>query len=456
MKSFVFTALIAIAIFTQSHAKSLHRRNNNCGGSPNFNYYAITSTVTVDSNACTTQICYDVEINCNKQVDGKTGGGCCKDISHIDFPTPAQACVSAYTTTVSGSSSDWEFYTGSRNDSSDTSEYIKFDKSQPAQSTHTYCITYSGNVQIVKSDYAIVGLHTIRIKAGNDPLDGAYMYGDYDIVDPSQGCGECPKSEPTCGDGVVEGTEECDDGNAVNTDGCTNQCTLPVCGDSIVQTGEECDDGNTANNDGCSSSCKNEVCGDGITQTGEECDDGNTANNDGCSSACKTESCGDGTVQTGEECDDGNTTDGDGCSATCTVEPSCGDGNVDAGEECDDGNTANNDGCSSSCKNEVCGDGITQTGEECDDGNTANNDGCSSACKTESCGDGTVQTGEECDDGNTTDGDGCSATCTVEPSCGDGNVDAGEECDDGNTANNDGCSSSCKNEVCGDGITSNR
>ena len=63
--------------------------------------------------------------------------------------------------------------------------------------------------------------------------------------------------DPYCGDGDVnrEG-EACDDGNTVNTDGCTNECTLPACGDSILQASEACDDGNTANNDGCSSTCQ--------------------------------------------------------------------------------------------------------------------------------------------------------------------------------------------------------
>lgn len=35
--------------------------------------------------------------------------------------------------------------------------------------------------------------------------------------------------------------------------------------------------------------------------------------------------------------------------------------------------------------------------------------------KAESCGDGLVSGAEQCDDGNTTAGDGCSATCTIEP-----------------------------------------
>ncbi len=66
----------------------------------------------------------------------------------------------------------------------------------------------------------------------------------------------------------------------------------------------------------------------------------------------------------------------------------------------------------------ICGNGLRASGdEECDDGNTANGDGCSSACLLETapvCGDGAIAGLEACDDGNTTSGDGCSNVCVVE------------------------------------------
>ncbi|HET9298757.1 MAG TPA: DUF4215 domain-containing protein [Candidatus Polarisedimenticolaceae bacterium] len=68
-------------------------------------------------------------------------------------------------------------------------------------------------------------------------------------------------------------------------------------------------------------------CGNAFVQPGEECDDGNTVAGDGCSEACRTE-CGNGTVDPGETCDDGNEEDGDGCSASCQDETTpldCGD-----------------------------------------------------------------------------------------------------------------------------------
>lgn len=63
-------------------------------------------------------------------------------------------------------------------------------------------------------------------------------------------------SAPECGNGVLEHFEACDDGNADNSDGCTEACTLPRCGDGYVQAGEACDDGNTIHGDACNSQCE--------------------------------------------------------------------------------------------------------------------------------------------------------------------------------------------------------
>jgi cysteine-rich repeat protein len=96
---------------------------------------------------------------------------------------------------------------------------------------------------------------------------------------------------PYCGDGIVDEElgEACDDGNADNTDGCTDTCELPACGDGYVQEGEECDDGNAVDDDGCTNECLLGYCGNGILEPGEQCDDGNADDGDGCSSACAME-----------------------------------------------------------------------------------------------------------------------------------------------------------------------
>ena len=339
---------------------------------------------------------------------------------------------------------------------------------------------------------------------GDIPLEGT-SFNDYDIDDNnplvnvidceldgfcSEGfsCieGICREDElivlgSICGNGIVEGNEECDDGNNIEEDGCFSNCRFPVvesflCGNSIIDEGEECDDGNDVSSDECSSNCKNEYCGDGYVQYNlnpvdidngalylyEECDDGNNVDEDGCSSECKNEYCGDGYVQEGlgENCDPMDVYHG--CNRDCTT--TCGDGKIRyPAETCDDGNTEDGDGCSSNCfwetfcgngKVEVIGyesDGYTITGEFCDDGNLIDGDGCSAVCTVENplCGNGMIDGGEDCDNGRNMVGQNkntffCSSACKS-TLCGNGILEPGEECDDGNNGVHDGCKD-CKLE----------
>ena len=80
---------------------------------------------------------------------------------------------------------------------------------------------------------------------------------------------------------------------------------IALCGDGVVSGTETCDDGNTASSDGCSSSC--------LIETGYGCG--------GTPSLCATVACGNGVVDGTDSCDDGNTVSGDGCSSTCVLEP---------------------------------------------------------------------------------------------------------------------------------------
>jgi cysteine-rich repeat protein len=76
------------------------------------------------------------------------------------------------------------------------------------------------------------------------------------------GPSSCSGSTPPgmCGDGTVNGSEQCDDGNTNNTDGCLNNCRLSICGDGVVRSGvEQCDDGNTSSGDGCDALCRIET-----------------------------------------------------------------------------------------------------------------------------------------------------------------------------------------------------
>ena len=102
-------------------------------------------------------------------------------------------------------------------------------------------------------------------------------------------------------------------------------------------------------------------CGDGVVQGDEECDDGVVENmlDGSCLPTCVAARCGDGVVQTGvDECDFGDYNDYNygGCiPKTCKWGPRCGDGDVDAPDEvCDPGDPNGQDselvGCDASCR----------------------------------------------------------------------------------------------------------
>ncbi|HEX5038199.1 MAG TPA: DUF4215 domain-containing protein [bacterium] len=294
-------------------------------------------------------------------------------------------------------------------------------------------------------------------------------------------CHDIPPALPVCGDGNQDPGEDCDDGNDVNEDGCSNLCHLPRCGDGITQTAtEQCDDGNANPNDDCTNACRFATCGDGIINSfgdsNEQCDDGDSNDLDDCRNDCSNPTCGDGTVSiyAGEECDPEDGVDYASFGLICincelegggnTPSPYCGDGNVDSGEECDDGNSVNTDACTNACTDAVCGDDATGPGEECDDGNSVNTDACTNACTSAVCGDGVTYAGfEQCDDGNTLDGDGCDSDCMnetpTEPEgggvCGNGIIESGETCDNGVANSNEpdrACRTDCSAQRCGDDI----
>ena len=261
-----------------------------------------------------------------------------------------------------------------------------------------------------------------------------------------------PTPTPYCGDGIVQGDEECDDGNSNNNDACKSDCTFNVCADGVVRHGvEQCDDGNGNDGDPCKSDCTLNVCGDGVVRTGiEQCDDGDRVNGDGCDSNCKPTGCGNGIATAGEECDDGNGFEGDGCDSNCRLS-ACGNGVRAPNEQCDDGALDDGDGCDSNCTPTGCGNGIVNAGEACDDGNRVSGDGCDDNCTPTGCGNGIVAGAEACDDGNQINGDSCNNDCTV-PGCGDGTVSGAEICDDGTKVNGDGCDNNCTATGCGNGI----
>ncbi|MDY0001336.1 MAG: DUF4215 domain-containing protein [Polyangia bacterium] len=293
-----------------------------------------------------------------------------------------------------------------------------------------------------------------------------------------------------CGDGEVEGAEECDDG-AQNSDtapdACRTDCREARCGDGVMDAGEACDDGPGNSDDipdACRKDCTSPRCGDGVVdvERGELCDRGPDQPGDSCSPECQVIFCGNGVVEDGEVCDDGDNTSGDGCSADCLSDETCGNGRVDhlLDETCDCGSDPNllpagcdavnghpDSDCTENCKARYCGNEALDPGEVCDDGNWVAGDGCSPDCLSdESCGNGItdVAASEGCDCGQdaTTMPTSCDypnghplGSCTIDCQtkyCGNGVLNEGEVCDDGNTASGDGCSADCRSEeICGNG-----
>jgi cysteine-rich repeat protein len=213
---------------------------------------------------------------------------------------------------------------------------------------------------------------------------------------------ECPLGPCNLGDGTCTGakykhcTTDLDCGFAscivVGTAACSAQCTEPVkCGDGFIQGEEQCEPPGTL---GCDTECMlkaPEKCGDTRVDTGEDCDDGNRSGHDGCSSTCQTESMkcdsGGGCTNPAKRfvCENGSyCLPSIGCDAgPCTLRPQCG-------LECVFG---------------ICGDKTTDPGEQCDDGRHCV-DGVGGPCNTHGdC------TNSYC---LPVSGDGCSSTCQHE------------------------------------------
>ncbi len=259
----------------------------------------------------------------------------------------------------------------------------------------------------------------VRELCGNNTPDSGEQCDDGNFVD-GDGCDKYCRNE-VCGNGVLQGTPEKDtDGDGVidvTATGAGEGCEVTAPGLLYNPTNvcgpywPECDP--------VTCHCYNNGCGDGIMQRSETCDDGNRVSFDGCSAGCRLETCGNGvregansgtlvtwwetsgprySADVGEKCDDGNTINGDGCSNTCTIER-CGDGIRNFKPYTDTDGDGNFDstrrkatlchypsilGCPTTLI-DVDGDGDNSneppaTGEACDDGNTIDDDGCRQDC----------------------------------------------------------------------------
>jgi len=330
-------------------------------------------------------------------------------------------------------------------------------------------------------------------------------------------CG-CGATDPDCADTTKDSCNICGNtGSCAEDLGCdvidpndNSMCIVIVCGNGTVEPTETCDDGNTDNGDGCDENCQFEVpaewtcdpdyygngvvcqCGCGAIdpdcadETIDSCEACNfsgscAAGGSDCSaidpndnSICLPTECGNDIVELGEECD-GTSLNGktcsdlgfnDGtlaCAATCVFDTSdctavpaewtctpgfygdsfcdCGCGVIDI--DCSDNTSTVCTYCNDS--------GSCAEGSDC----SAINPGDNSICLATECGNNIVESGEECD-GTSLNGktcsdlgfnDGtlaCAATCVFDTSACTGTaVPAEWTCNSGFYAANDGCDCGC-------------
>jgi cysteine-rich repeat protein len=119
--------------------------------------------------------------------------------------------------------------------------------------------------------------------------------GDEETADSSNPTGCTPGQQTSCAcPGGIEGVQVCaSDGASFGACECN---ATALCGNGTVDDGEECDDGNRVNDDACSNVCRTPFCGDGIVQEGEDCDDAGvtTGELDTCPSDCSNGGSGGG------------------------------------------------------------------------------------------------------------------------------------------------------------------
>jgi cysteine-rich repeat protein len=201
-------------------------------------------------------------------------------------------------------------------------------------------------------------------------------------VDPSGVVGGRTSPVSTCGDGIVDQKEDCDDGqNGDDEDGCTDICTFTCSNDADCSTNDMC--AGEGSCDLTTHTCQpgipladGEKCGLGMACIKGICTNINCESSEDCISDCDPlASCNPatGVCEPGSPIADDTLCDnGDGyCKGSVCVSNTCGDGIAEPNEECDlgDENGTADSGCTERCTLFVCGNGVREGNEQCDDAN---------------------------------------------------------------------------------------
>ncbi|MDP3500442.1 MAG: DVUA0089 family protein [Myxococcales bacterium] len=253
-------------------------------------------------------------------------------------------------------------------------------------------------------------------------------------------------TDAVCQNMVVEGSEQCD-GSAT----CTASCRrTPSCGDGFVDGTERCDDGNTTPSDGCSATCdfetrvETEPNATSAQASGPFVVDALlsgaiTPAGDRDLFAITLPRTADLKIETFDAMGPGSCA---GIDTMVTLLAADGTTVIAARDQGGLGNCAALDPAreaDAAVRQLAAGTYYVRVNEFLDDGVISGYRVRIS--QSSRCGNSVVEGFEACDGSM-----GCTASCTRTPVCGDGFVDAPESCDDGNTLPMDGCSATCASE----------
>lgn len=287
-----------------------------------------------------------------------------------------------------------------------------------------------------------------REEGGNSEDTSRPSLSDGDVTDSGAGSGDSSDTGVS-DDGGLPDTGAGDTGTMGDT-AVQPDTSTATCGDGVLDAGEECDDGNRRAGDGCSFNCTIE-CGagndtdfDGVCNPNDICpgfDDNIDTNGNGVPDGCDAST---------EQCDDGIDNDLDGatdcadtdcaslaiCAATPGTETSCSDGRDNDGDldiDCLDFDCIFDPVCSGTGGFETdCSNGVDDDGDfdvDCLDFDCDFDPACTGG------GGGSFGLETACSDGADDDGDGLvdclDGDCIFDISCTPPANATGENCTNG-------------------------